>query len=190
MGRRRFRSGGFTLVELLVVIGIIALLIAILMPVLGKVREGARRTACRASLRDIGQRFQMYLQQSRQILPLVNIQPSLQPPLNAGPSLVDLLEPYTHGVKQSYHCPDDHFIVGAPNGFETYFDREGSSYQYQLLPFAGMNVADKRIYPRNRSTADRVRVIEDYEAFHDIVGANDAMNVLYLDGHVADLTDR
>ena len=186
---RRHRNA-FTLVELLVVIGIIAVLIALLMPVLGKVRQSAQRTACRASLRDIGQRFQMYLQQSKQILPLVNIEPSLQPPLNIGPSLVDLLEPYTRGAKQSYRCPSDHFIVGAPNGFETYFDREGSSYQYQLLPFAGMNVADKRIYPRNRGTADRVRVVEDYEAFHDIAGANDAMNVLYLDGHVSDLTDR
>jgi prepilin-type N-terminal cleavage/methylation domain-containing protein/prepilin-type processing-associated H-X9-DG protein len=186
---RRNRNA-FTLVELLVVVGIIAVLIAILMPVLGKVRQGAQRTACRAGLRDIGQRFQMYLQGSRQILPLVNIQPSLQPPLNSGPSLVDLLEPYSRGAKQSYHCPADRYIVGAANGFETYFDREGSSYQYQLLAFAGMNVADKRIYPRNRATADRVRVVEDYEAFHDTPGSNDAMNVLYLDGHVSDLTDR
>jgi prepilin-type N-terminal cleavage/methylation domain-containing protein/prepilin-type processing-associated H-X9-DG protein len=186
----RTKRRGFTLVELLVVIGIIAVLIALLMPTLGKVRQSAQRTACRASLRDIGQRFQMYLQQSHQLLPLVNILPSQQPPLNGGPSLVDLLEPYGHPQKQSYRCPSDHFIVGAPNGFETYFDREGSSYQYQLLPFAGMNVADKRIYPRNNATADRVRVIEDYEAFHDLVGANDAMNVLYLDGHVSDLTDR
>jgi len=186
----RHKRNGFTLVELLVVIGIIAVLVAILMPVLGKVRQGAQRTACRASLRDIGQRFQMYLQASRQILPLVNIQPSLQPPLNNGPSLADLLEPYTHGAKRSYRCPADRFIVGAPNGFETYFDREGSSYQYQLLAFAGMNVSDKRIYPRNRATSDRVRVVEDYEAFHDTPGANDAMNVLYLDGHVSDLTDR
>lgn len=186
----RCKERGFTLVELLVVVGIIAVLIGLLMPVLGKVREGARRTACRAALRDMGQRFQMYLQQSHQILPLVNIQPSLQPPLNNAPTLVDLLEPYTHGARQSYRCPDDHFVVGAPNGFETYFDREGSSYQYQLLPFAGMNVADHRIYPRNGATADRVRVVEDYEAFHDVPGANDSMNVLYLDGHVADLTDR
>ena len=56
---RRNRNG-FTLVELLVVIGIIAVLIALLMPTLGKVRQSAQRTACRASLRDIGQRFQMY----------------------------------------------------------------------------------------------------------------------------------
>jgi len=54
------RKKGFTLIELLVVISIIALLLAILMPSLGKVKKMAQFVVCRSNIRQFGQCFLLY----------------------------------------------------------------------------------------------------------------------------------
>jgi prepilin-type N-terminal cleavage/methylation domain-containing protein/prepilin-type processing-associated H-X9-DG protein len=60
---------GFTLVELLVVIGIISVLISILLPTLSKVRQQAAATKCAANLRGFGQAWQMYCEANKNLSP-------------------------------------------------------------------------------------------------------------------------
>jgi prepilin-type N-terminal cleavage/methylation domain-containing protein/prepilin-type processing-associated H-X9-DG protein len=69
MFRLSSARGAFTLVELLVVIGIIAVLIAVLLPALTRAREQANAAACLSNLRQLGMAMQMYAQGNDGFLP-------------------------------------------------------------------------------------------------------------------------
>ncbi len=196
--KRRFVA--FTLVELLVVIGIISILISILMPALSALRVRGNRIACAGNLNDIGKQFQMYLNDSHGILPYVDLMPSV--PLNTFPSIREVLQPYAPNISEVYHCPSD--VIGndtssdsttaiAPSGFLTYFDREKCSYYYELdrqldtlrMNHDPMHLNALSLYKDGKQNL--LRIMHDWEAFHGPPGSVGSQNHLFADWHVGDL---
>ncbi len=182
----------FTLVELLVVIGIIAILISILVPTLSKARQASRRTACAAQLHDIGNAFHMYLNDSRGRLPdKINPLP-LQPADPKLPTLFDVFDPYLGKSRKVWVCPADRVVEGDPSigAFETYAEAYGVSYEYNfylnaLCPYRMFSKALEEAKQINIA-ADRFRIFNDLSHFHGKKGGRGNMNFLFADWHVAD----
>lgn len=182
----------FTVTELLVVIGIIAVLMAILIPVVSRARIAGNRVACRANLSDIGRQFQMYLNDSRNRLPWVNPIPSMTPPIPGKP-VTEVFAPYVKGATGGWRCPSDAItktFSGTPPGFQTYFEREGISYFYNpqlALLYAGKQLNDHPLY-RNKKQ-NQLMIFYEFEPFHGAAGTNGSMNYLFADMHVGDLAN-
>jgi prepilin-type N-terminal cleavage/methylation domain-containing protein/prepilin-type processing-associated H-X9-DG protein len=167
----------FTLVELLVVIGIITLLMGISIPVLHKVRVAASRAVCRSNLRNLAVAFRMYLDDNRDIMPPAAQLPSLEDPNDPGckPAITKFLLPYLSEPK-TFECPADRV--------KKYFLTEGTSYEYNSR-LGGKPISKERL--AERFGERNVHVLYDYEPFHGKAGKPGARNYLYADGHIGDL---
>jgi prepilin-type N-terminal cleavage/methylation domain-containing protein/prepilin-type processing-associated H-X9-DG protein len=70
------KEHGFTLIEILVVVAIIALLAAILFPVFSRARENARRASCQSNMKQLGLAITQYVQDYDERYPIGQIVPS------------------------------------------------------------------------------------------------------------------
>jgi prepilin-type N-terminal cleavage/methylation domain-containing protein len=178
----RKKPNGFTLVELLVVISIIALLLGMLIPGLNMARKYAKKTVCKANLHDIGLAIKMYLDNNRYFMPPGNarkmpysVDPMSNQQLNPGQTpIVYYLGPY---LNMSYNelsqiatrkvyckvlsCPGDYYS-GKP---QYYFKSQTSSYEYDPTDRISGKMLDKKAF-RSGIKANDLAALSDWDAFH------------------------
>ncbi len=129
----------FTLVELLVVISIIAILVSVLLPALGKARKQAHAIVCLANLRSMGYALVMYAEDNDEYLPTATGQFNFsqtqtqtntnQPILSQG-KWIGQLTPYAED-ELLYRCPGDnspHFTTPRINNETSILAQRNSSY--------------------------------------------------------------
>lgn len=148
MAKRRWEHG-FTLIELLVVIAILALLAAILFPVLTRVRERACQNGCASQLRQLTQAFSMYQADYHEVFPFLHCRGGSCPqtsPSNYGfYSWTWMIYPYAQSFVL-FFCPSDQHEpkYSWPPGSDSFYSYRDTSaplfgYLFSLVPSWGYN---------------------------------------------------
>lgn len=152
---RNRKRHGFTLVELLTVVAVIAVLAALLLPAVSRARENGQRASCINNLRQIGIAFNVYLLEHR------DTYPAAQDPIHSDPAYWlwmgrgwrMLLSPYIPGDKEKpgvFFCPSDQRSSSAE-----VFER--TSYAYSMAFYHSPEQIDGMTSPADTYSPERVR---------------------------------
>ncbi len=185
---RRFLSTGrgFSLVELLVVLAVIALLIGILLPTLAAARRATMRAGCGANLRNLGVIIEGYQQEHGNVYPVARYMPPPMVSSDADPPLPEVLGQAIVGSEKVFRCPSDGVLFAATT--------PGSSYVYNI-GLSGKAPDDTWFVKELGFDLSQVPVLYDCDNFVaefeggtqlEVAAFHINRNQLFADGHVGD----
>jgi prepilin-type N-terminal cleavage/methylation domain-containing protein len=158
----RYRHG-FTLVEILVVVGIIAALAALIVPLSRSFIAKSRQASCLGNLRQIGIGIESYLQDHNDTMP--NLEAGRQSRSDDLPVMDNTLNEYLSS-EDVFHCPED----------KVHFQASGSSYLWNSTQ-SGRN-KNRLVFFNVSGDSSRIPLVTDKEGWHP---GETSVNILYAD---------
>jgi prepilin-type N-terminal cleavage/methylation domain-containing protein/prepilin-type processing-associated H-X9-DG protein len=181
----KFNKEGFTLIELLVVIAIIGILAGILLPVLSRARESARKTQCMSNIKQIGMGLIMYANENNEQFPSSTANAMLS---------LNLLYPDYTSDPRTFNCPSDTFVTTATNAgisAGSAFGKDECSYGYDYTHNQADDADVAIVADRPTNDASNIPTSANspnHGGTVNAAGTADAagrgQNVVYVDGHV------
>lgn len=183
---------GFSLIELLVVISIIAVLLGILLPALPAIRDSGRRAVCGVKLSSIGQAVEMYKQAHKEVFPLAKYMPA--PWLSGSdlPGLPTALASFLEPDPRAWICPGDKVVAATP--IEPTDPDKPANCSYTYVTALGGQIFERTFFARVlKLTASDTPITYDFDggSFETQDGRlviapffHRTRNVLFADNHV------
>ncbi len=200
---------GFTIVEMLVVIGIIGLLMSLIVPAVSSVRREALSVSCQANLRQLHGAVEAYRSTIKGMLPMCDFLPAATPEGPVG-GLVEVLGKSLGTDCTCWFCAADDDAEGSLAAGTSYLYMPGllryaPQVQIRVAALMAASVADVSLTPRQRERRRReaeaklvgvlydqspmaFALISDSQDRHAI-GSRNPRNAVYVDGSVSILRD-
>ena len=200
---------GFTIVEMLVVIGIIGLLVSLIVPAVSSVRREALSISCQANLRQLHAGVEAYRSTIKGQLPLCDCLPAATPEGPVG-GLVEVLGKSLGTDCTCWFCAADDDQEGSLDAGTSYLYMPGllryaPQVQIRVAALMAASVAEVSLTPRQRERRRReaeaklvgvlyeqnpraFALITDSQDRH-MIGSRNPRNAVYVDGSVSILRD-